>query len=420
MRITNKYMTNSMVRNIQLNMSNLARSQEQLSTSKRLLRPSDDPNAMGQFLSIRSNLSYMEQYNQNINDGLSYLNMNDTAMGTLGDLLAKASEYTVQAANDTYSAEDRAAIAEQIDKMIDQAVDLGNSSVGDKYIYAGAKNATAPFKRVGDTIIYSGDTNEVRREVLAGTDYRIDSPGITTGVQVEAVNDQAKSSALPPVINSRQIDKSKTGILELTYDVPSGGVTLSEKELDGITDNPNLVTAYTFDPVGKVFEVTSGDLTGLEITFPGSNSGAQYSFTIDNRLGVFGNADISTNVVYDPTTAATKDAADKGIFDTLFALRDRLRSNDTAGIQTSIDELKQATDSLLQDRVQVGARTSHFEVLQSMLDDQEVKLTENLNNIEGADIAKLSIEYNQQLLSFQASLAAGAKNLQVSLLNFLS
>ncbi len=320
MRITNKYMTDSMVRNIQLNLSNLARSQEQLSTSKRLLRPSDDPNVMGQFLSIKSNLSYMEQYNQNINDGLGYLNMNDAAMGTIGDLLAKAGEYTVQAANDTYSAEDRAAIAEQIDKMIDQVVDLGNSSVGDKFIYAGTKNDATPFKRVGDTIIYSGDTNEVRREVLAGTDYRIDSPGITTA--------------------------GTPGVFGLATDNGDGTYTVS----DG--------------------------------TPP----------------------------------AATGD----GIFKVLFDLRNRLNSNDTAGIGNSIDELKQATDSLLQYRVQVGARTSHFEVLQGMLGDQEVKLTENLNNIEGADMEKLSIEYNQQLLSYQASLAAGAKNLQVSLMNFLN
>ena len=312
MRITNKYMTNSIIRSIQLNMSNLARSQEQLSTSKRLLRPSDDPNVMGQFLSIKSTLSYMEQYNRNIDDGLSYLNMNDAVMGTLGDLLAKASEYTVQAANDTYSAEDRAAIAEQIDKMIDQVVDLANSSVGDKYIYAGTKNSSPPFRRDGNTIIYSGDTNEIRREVLAGTDYRIDAPGITT-------------SGTPGVF---------------------------------------------------------GTATGPD-----------------------GNGDYTVG---------------DGIFKVLFDLRDRLNNNDTDGIQNSINELKQATDSLLQHRVQVGARTSHFEALQNMLADQEIKLTENLNNIEGADIERLSIEYNQQLLSYEASLAAGSKILQVSLLDFLS
>lgn len=312
MRITNQYLAASIIRSIQLNQSNIARSQEQLATNSRLLRPSDDPNVMGQFFSIKTSLSYMKQYNRNIDDGLSYLNMNDTAMGTLGDLLAKASEYAVQAANDTYDPEDRAAIAEQIDKMIDQVVDLGNSSVGDKYIYAGTKNDSPPFKRVGDVIIYSGDTNEIRREVLADTNYRIDAPGI----------------GVPP-------------------------------------DEP----------------------------------------------GVFGTAADNGDGTY---------TVGDGVFKVLFDLRDSLSNDDAAGIQNGIDALKQATDSVLQYRVQVGARTSHFKALQNQLADQEIRLTENLNNIEGADIERLSIEYAQQLLSYQASLAAGAKILQVNLLNFLS
>lgn len=310
MRITNRYMANTIISSIQKNLGTMARSQEQLATSKRLLRPSDDPNVIGQFLSIKSTLSYMEQYNRNIDDGLSYLDMSDTSMGTLGDLLAKAGEFAVQAANDTYNAEDRAAIAEQVDKMIDQAVDLGNSSVGGKYIYAGTKNSTPPFSRVGDQIIYSGDTNEIRREVLAGTDYRIDCPGITT-------------------------------------------------------------------------------------------SGAP---------GVFGTAVDNGDGTY---------TLDAGIFQVLIGLRDSLYNNDTAGIQTGISELQQETDSLLGYRVQVGARTSHFETLQGMLLDQEIKLTENLDNIEGADMARLSIEYGQQQLSYEASLASGAKIMQISLLDFL-
>ena len=310
MRITNRYMTNGIINSIQSNLGSLARSQEQLATSKRLLRLSDDPNVMGQFLSIKSGLSYMEQYNRNIDDGLSYLDMSDTSMGTMGGVLAKASEFAIQAANDTYNENDRAAIAEQVDKLIDELVDLGNATVGGKYIYAGTNNSSPPFERVGDTITYLGDTNEIRREVLAGTDYRIDSPGITTS--------------------------GEPGVFGTAVDNGDGTYTVSD-----------------------------------------------------------------------------------GIFQSLFNLRDSLNNNDAAGIQSSIDELQQETDSLLGYRVQVGARYSHFETLQSMLLDQEIKLTENLNNIEGADMARLSIEYSQQQLSYNAALAAGAKIMETSLLDFL-
>lgn len=319
MRITNRYMSNNIINSIQKNLGKMARSQEQLATSSRLLRPSDDPNVIGQFLSLKSGLSYMEQYNRNINDGLSYLDMSDTSMGTLGSILAKASEFAVQAANDTYSAQDRTAIGEQIDKLIDEVVDLGNSSVGGRYIYAGAKNSSPPFKRVGDQIIYSGDTNEIRREVLAGTNYRIDSPGITTSGQP----------------------------------------------------------------------------------------------------GVFGSAVDNGDGTYSVSDGSATPAVGDGIFQVLFDMRNSLYSNDEAGIQNSIDNLQQETDFLLGYRVQVGARTSHFETLQSMLLDQEIKLTENLRNIEGADMERLAIEYSQQQVAYQAALAAGAQLMQTTLLDFL-
>ncbi len=418
MRITNRYMANGILNGIQNNLSRLARSQEQIATSKRLLRPSDDPNVMGQFMSIRATLSYNQQYDRNLDDGLSYLDMNDAAMGTLGDVLTTALEYTIQAANDTYNPDDRRALAEQIDKMIDQVVDLGNSTVGGKYIYAGTKNSRPPFIRNGDTITYRGDTNGVYREVSAGTDYRIDAPGITTGVEIEAMNDVAKSSTEFPEVQSRQDDKTAVGIVKLQF--TEAGIDVSnEYELDGTTEKNSLIgDDYEYHPETQIFKVNNGDLAGLEIKFPtGIDTNAEYTFTIDNRLGVFGNADIATSIVYDPTQA--KADVDKGIFDALFALRDRLRENDSEGLQASIGELQDKTDQLLQHRVQVGARSRHFESIKSQILDMEVKLTDSLDKIEGADMARLSIEVSQQQLSYQASLAIGAQLMQISLLNFL-
>jgi flagellar hook-associated protein 3 FlgL len=417
-RITNLYLANGVINSIQNNLGRLARSQEQISTSSRLLRPSDDPTVLSQFMSIKATLSYNQQYDRNLDDGLSYLDMNDAAMGTVGDVLSKAGEYAVQAANDTYNPADRVAIAEQIDKMIDQVVDMANSSVGGKYIYAGTKNSRPPLTREGDIITYNGDTNGVYREVMAGTDYRIDAPGVTTGVQIEATNDEAKSSTELPVINSRQSDKDKVGIIKLTYNGSDINVDYTGYNLDGTTRNNSLITCSTMS--GNVFNVTKGDLAGLEIEFPDSNNGADFTFTVDNRLGVFGNADISSNVVYNPATAATKAGVDKGIFDALFALRDSLRDNDTGGLQTSIGELQDKTDQLLQHRVQIGARTRHFEALKYQLLDHEVNLTGRLDKIEGADIARLSINVSQQQLSYQASLSIGSRMMQTSLLNFLS
>jgi len=409
MRVTNRLMTNNIINRIQNNLDNLNRTQEQISANQRILRPSDDPNVLGQFYRVTNTLSYNEQYNNNINDGLSYLNMNDTAMGTIKDVLDKAYNYAMQAANDSCNAEDRIAIGEQIDKMIDQLVDLANSSAGGKYIYAGTDNASPPFVRQGDKIIYNGDYNGIYREVSASTDYRIDAPGVTTGVVVEGLNASAKSQPLPTV-QQRQSDHELVGVLNMQVDTVANQVTITGSMEDGTTINTT--EALT----AGIMSISGGTLDGLQIDFSGSANGAEYSVSL-GQLGVFGHAD-SGGVVYDPADT-TKATADKGMFDALFALRDRLYNDDTDGLETSIADIQDKTDRLLQKRVVIGARTKHFEALQSQLEDQGVNLNEVLKNIAGADIAKLSVDISQYELSYNASLSVCSTVMQTSLLNFL-
>jgi len=424
MRITDCYMANAVLNSIQSNLSKVSRTQEQIATSSKLLRLSDDPNVISQYMRTKATLSYNEQYDRNIEDGLSYLDMNDVTLGTLNDVISKANEYTVQAANDTYNASDRVAIAEQIDKLIDEVVDFGNATVGGKYIYAGTANNRPPFSRESgtDTITYSGDFGAIYREVLAGTEYRIDAPGVTSGVQIEGTN--------PPELVSRQDDEDIVGVIKITIN-DDNSVSLKEYNLDGVTENSDLIKNYSY--TSEVFTVNDkdededkdgGDLAGLQIDFSNAQPGTEYTITIDNRTGIFGHAeqitgDSDTYVVYDPTTASTKAEVDKGIFDVLFALRDRLKNNDTEGLQDSIEELEQVSDKLVEYRVGIGARTQHFETLQSSFLDQEVKLKEVLDNLAGADIAQLSIQMSRQQLTYEASLAVGSTILQTSLLNFL-
>ncbi|AEG59487.1 flagellar hook-associated protein FlgL [Desulforamulus ruminis] len=187
MRITSQYVTNSMIRYVQTNLSNLAISQEQIATTKRVNRPSDDPNILSPLLAIKGNLAYNEQYSRNLDDGLAYLDVSDSTMGSMGDVLKKAYEYAEQAANDTYSSDQRKAVAVQIDKLIDQMVDFGNAAVGSKYVFAGKENSNPPFKRITDAdgkecIIFMGDTEKVEREVAAHTSYPINATSAGFGV----------------------------------------------------------------------------------------------------------------------------------------------------------------------------------------------------------------------------------------------
>lgn len=420
MRITNSIISNNLSRSIQRNLSQVARSQEQLATGKSMLRPSDRPENLSQLLSVKSTLSYMEQYNINLDDGLGYLNLSDSSMQTLGDILNQSAEMAVQGANSTYTAQDMAVLAEQLDKMIDHVVDLANSSVGGRYIYAGTKNNSPPFKRIGDSIIYTGDLNGIYREVLSGENYRIDAPGITTGFRVETLVSSTNSL---PEVTQRQVPAKlvNTGIITVTRTGPGTFTITNPTALDGMTPAPGLATSFSV--AGDVITINgpADGLEGLKIDMTGAADGDKFKIVIDNKLGVFGHGkEIAAGVyeVYNPT-ASKAHAVDEGMFDAMFRLRDKLSNGDNSGTSNSIGEIRLKLDQLLEKRVGVGARTRHFEALKDQILDLQTKLTETQSQLEDADVYKLSITMAQEQVTFQASLASGANIMRVSLLDFL-
>lgn len=172
------------------------------------------------------------------------------------------------------------------------------------------------------------------------------------------------------------------------------------------------------------FEFTRDADNNITITYQGNLERVsreildQANYAIDipsvnpagEELGVFGNVDTA-----DPEKKVTG-----GVFDALIRLRDNLMNGDVEGAEQSMDELDDQHNHILRYRVQVGARTNHFESVKDQLGNQELTLNRVISNLEDADLAKVSIELTQQRLVYQASMAAGAQILQVSLLNFLN
>ncbi|MGI6491197.1 MAG: flagellar hook-associated protein FlgL [Pelotomaculum sp.] len=180
-RVSSMMISENSIRYIQQHMQRAARLQEQLAAEKTILRPSDDPGQVSHVMAVNSTTARNQQYMRNIDDGLAYLNQADTALGTIGDMLSDVKTKALQAANGTLDANDRNAIAQQIDKQIDALVDLGNSSLGGKYLFAGKKNNQPPFYRDPNTgdVYYRGDTQRVSREIVFGSSYEVDAAGVT-------------------------------------------------------------------------------------------------------------------------------------------------------------------------------------------------------------------------------------------------
>lgn len=156
-RITTSYMKNQALSYLNTNMSLLSSMQQTLSSGQNINTPSDDPVGMTRILALSNTLKVDARYSSNAQDALAESNTADTSISSMVELIQRAQELTTQAANFTNNQDGRNAIALEINQIIDQLVQLGNTDIGGKYIFGGLKTDAPPFSRSGDDVTYSGN-----------------------------------------------------------------------------------------------------------------------------------------------------------------------------------------------------------------------------------------------------------------------
>ena len=111
----------------------------------KLHRPSDDSVAYTKYLRYDTSQQENEQYQENVNTGISWMKASDAALVSMTDIQTTFKEKTVAAANGDKTNEDMAAIGKEMMAEIQELVSLGNTQQGDRYLFAGQKDTTQPF-----------------------------------------------------------------------------------------------------------------------------------------------------------------------------------------------------------------------------------------------------------------------------------
>jgi flagellar hook-associated protein 3 FlgL len=172
MRVTPKITVSNFIRNIHQQGGDILRAQQQIASQKRINKISDDPIGMGQVLGYRSKIAAIDQYQENIDQGISRLEFNEITLDFASDLVLTARRVAENYSGSDYSAEERQLAADQIKDLYDQLIGLGNSKFNNNYIFAGHATDTAPFSRDADfNVTYHGDDGQVR--LMVGDDVEI-------------------------------------------------------------------------------------------------------------------------------------------------------------------------------------------------------------------------------------------------------
>jgi flagellar hook-associated protein 3 FlgL len=123
--------------------------QQQVSSSKRINEPSDDPISAQQALDLKGFMASTDQYSRNIQTGTSWLNQMDSTMSDMNNVMIRAKELATQMSNGTYTASDRQAAANEVSQLKDQMISLGNTQIAGKYIFGGFVSDQPPFDASG-------------------------------------------------------------------------------------------------------------------------------------------------------------------------------------------------------------------------------------------------------------------------------
>lgn len=131
---------------LQTKQAQLNHLQEQLSTLRRVVRPSDDPVAATLAVTVAQTQSMNEQKISNAKLVSTQLGVTDGVLQSASNAISNLKSLAIQAGNGALSADNRKAISQEVKQRFDELLALANTSDGSgNYIFGGTNKQNQPF-----------------------------------------------------------------------------------------------------------------------------------------------------------------------------------------------------------------------------------------------------------------------------------
>lgn len=165
MRIPTRSTSETVIAQLQKLGTQQAQLQKQVSTNQRIFLPSDDPAAMGRLLSIGEEQTQIGQFKKNIGVASNVAQASYAGLNGLNGLASRAGELATLGGG-VLSDEAAQAYGSEVNQLLEQAVQLGNTRFGTDYLYAGNALGTEPYTVARDasgqitSAAYVGDAGQ--------------------------------------------------------------------------------------------------------------------------------------------------------------------------------------------------------------------------------------------------------------------
>jgi len=376
----------------------LARTQRQLATGRRIATPSEDPAAMAGLVRAGEVIARTEQHQRNVVTLRARLGAEEAALAGAAAILQRARELAVRGANDTLSAADREAIAREVDGLVEDLLAAANATDGNgNYLFAGYRVRTEPFARKsGGGFEYRGDEGQPRLEIGPGQRVALGDPGSRVFARVPTGNGT--------FVTGYGAANAGTGVIGI-----------------GTVVDP---TAWVPDDYTIVFTTA----TSWEVRDSASNVIASGSYTSGGAIAFRG---IEVAITGEPAAGDTftvKPARPRDVFSALEALAAALRApggtpaeraRRRMDLDRALQDIGQGLERLLEVRAEVGARLNAVDLQEQVNEELLLAMRRARSRVEDLDYAETASRMQRQLLALQAAQKSFSRVAGLSLFQYL-
>ncbi len=163
--------------NMQRTNGEMLKLQEQLSTGKRVNRPSDEPTAVGSIMSLRTALERVDQRLKNLEHTGAVLNNTDAALSDVSALLLEAESIASSQIGITANPDTRANQAVVIEAHLTELMEIANREHQGVHLFAGRASTEPPIESSGNGFRYVGGTDNLQADLDLRTSLGVNTNG---------------------------------------------------------------------------------------------------------------------------------------------------------------------------------------------------------------------------------------------------
>ena len=409
MRISTNQFYMSGLNSILDQQSGLNRTQGQIATGLRVVNPSDDPIASISIINLEQEIALTNRYIANGDQATANLNVEETTLQTVTDILQRTRELILSGGNATYGDAERNSLAVEMNELLGQLVGLANfkNSSGD-YLFSGHKINVAPFtESASGAYVYNGDQGVRNIQISSSSQIEMNDSGydvfqnILNGNGSFATSENAANNGTG-IINAGSVT-DKTAYIPDTYTINTYDVagTLNYEVRDSggavVNDslgNPIINVPYS-DGGGIAFNGVDFNITGTPVagdSFTLEPSARQDIFsTVQNAI-----AALKTNV------SAPNDAAHMN-----------------NALNRALVDLDQGMQQIGTVQSKVGTRLNILQNQAFVNNDLIITSKLTLSKARDLDLAEAITDLNLRKVGLEAAQSSFVRIQNLSLFNFL-